>query len=58
MDDAKRIERHWQMGQYFYDNYWAIPVASLGQPWASNEKVGKWPVINMGYPIYLEYITP
>ena len=45
LDKEKRskITREW--GQFFYDNYFAVPLCGKPKLWAVSKRVGKWPTI-------------
>lgn len=57
-DIAKRAGLERQIGQWFYDNYWTVPIAVKNSMWAVGKKVGKWETFpGQAYVQNLEYVS-
>ncbi len=59
LDFDKRCKLIRKWGQYYYDNYFSVPLCGKGKIWALSDRVGERPVvIGMGFDGQLfEYIT-
>ena len=44
MDSNKRIVLHWKLGQYVYDNYFAVPLVLKNALYAVSARVGEMPM--------------
>lgn len=59
LDYEKRLPILRDLGQYLYDNYFAVPVLAAGSFYAVSKKVGQWPIPPQTVdPELFEYIAP
>jgi len=56
-DTETRIQKHWTLGQYLYDNYYCSPIAVKDSLWGVSKKVSGWSLNSLNSYLHnVEYI--